>query len=757
MAVTIKDVARRAGVSVGTVSNVINGNKNVKEDKRALVEKAIKELNFRPNQKARGLKLRGSNCIGVILSDISDRTNAQILESLQKNIKKHGYEMMLDFSDDIEENEKKALKMMVDKGVAGIIITTCQPSNTDLFNDILKAVPMAFLQREVRGGECNYIRFNNYDLVYKATQYLIEKNYYSIAIFTGREDYSCEKDCIDGYLACLKNNGFNVDHNFIVSNNLDENDAYKSAVNLIRNQAMPASFIASSERVAEGILQAINDTKVNVGRQFQIVSLSGQHREECLVEGDILKLSRPAYELGKKAVETLLDNINSQFIYDRKQIEVGEDYRIEKHLVKEYTRRELPAVKFFKDRVNVLVYSSPVAYAVDSLKMDFYISNNIDINLQILDYDSLYREVMSCKSQRGAEGADVLMIDTKWVSHLVREGIILDISEKVAKNQINLKDYFADSIKACEEAKDRLYSIPIMYGEQMLLYRKDIFEDEDLRQSFAKLYNAELRPPTNWLEFNIIAKYFTKEYNPDSPVEFGTSLAGGLNNTVVSEIMPRIWAYGGDCLDNNLNVILDKGEVSRALKNYLECYRYATPSSRSNGYEQQLLEFINGQVAAVVCFSSVAVDLANKTKSKMLRRTGFAAIPGNISSFGDWGLAINASSSRKEAAFEFLKWACSPKIAAKMRNFDVSVPQPLAGKGREISGGYPWNKLFKEGSKATRRATNLKSESGTVLNYYEFQDIIAAMVLNARDEGTDIGIAIERAAEALENLVKKSS
>ena len=125
--VTIKDVARRAGVSVATVSNYLNKTKPVSGETAARVAKAVEELQYTQNLMAKSLKSSVYNSIGVILPNLSDSYYVQIFQGIESAFNDANTDMNLAFSYDIPEMETKAALQMLEKQVRGLIVVTCQP------------------------------------------------------------------------------------------------------------------------------------------------------------------------------------------------------------------------------------------------------------------------------------------------------------------------------------------------------------------------------------------------------------------------------------------------------------------------------------------------------------------------------------------------------------------------------------------------------------------------------------------------------
>lgn len=147
--VTLKDVAKDAGVSVATVSCCLSGNKPVKEATRLKILESIEKLKYIPNASARNLKAPRSHLIGVVLTDIDDQYHAEIFKGVSSILQKEGYTVSVAFSNNHPEKERAIINDFISQNAAGLLIITCQPQNREFFqNRIMNFhIPTVFLDR----------------------------------------------------------------------------------------------------------------------------------------------------------------------------------------------------------------------------------------------------------------------------------------------------------------------------------------------------------------------------------------------------------------------------------------------------------------------------------------------------------------------------------------------------------------------------------------------------------------------------------
>jgi multiple sugar transport system substrate-binding protein len=254
------------------------------------------------------------------------------------------------------------------------------------------------------------------------------------------------------------------------------------------------------------------------------------------------------------------------------------------------------------------------------------------------------------------------MYDNPWLDILVANHCLADITGFVQAKEFN-KDIFLNKLpEKVGMLNNRYYGLPINFGPQLLLYRKDLFDNPLIQEQFEKKYQTKLRVPKTWFEFNVISSFFTRSQNSSSPVEFGTSVAAKNASVLLPELMPRIWAYGGEVFDTYGNVAVDTPEFIKGVTSFIETFSSTNPASLDDNVEKTVEDFYLGKSAMLVGFASFIADVNNHSKSKIIGKIGYDYIPGGISVLGCWGFGISARSNQVEEAFELIRWTCDPDL-----------------------------------------------------------------------------------------------
>ena len=193
---TIKDVARLAGVSHGTVSNVVNGTKTVNSEIVKRVQSAIKELQYQPNAKARSLRISKTNLIGVVLPNITDRVYSQFYSGIESIFQQAGYTILLFITEDKVEREKEALKKLQEQRAEAILLVSCMPQGYKLIDAILASETKLIFVRRKPAEECGrwYVGLDEAALLQNVVETLIQQGYRSFLLVADKAIYSNEAE-----------------------------------------------------------------------------------------------------------------------------------------------------------------------------------------------------------------------------------------------------------------------------------------------------------------------------------------------------------------------------------------------------------------------------------------------------------------------------------------------------------------------------------------------------------------------------------
>lgn len=306
MTVTIKDVARKAGVSISTVSRVINESKPVSPEARRKVIKAIEELGYRPNEIARSLVTKKSNVIGVIVDDIGSSYVAQIVRGIEEVGHMYNYDILLCSTYGDKEAEERFTQLLLQKQVAAIILLS-EIYNEDVIAYLkFASIPFVYLNKYYNVLESPTVRINNYLASKKVMDYLIKCKHRNIAYVTQEKDIdlTVEKHKLQAYKDVMndikepqiiyKVNGHTISTGYEFGREI-END--------IRENKITAVFCCDDE-IAIGLINYCHDHNIRVPDSISIVGY-GNISIASYIRPKLTTIMEPYYDIGAVSVRKL--------------------------------------------------------------------------------------------------------------------------------------------------------------------------------------------------------------------------------------------------------------------------------------------------------------------------------------------------------------------------------------------------------------------------------------------------------------------
>ena len=305
---TIHDVAKRAGVSLSTVSRVINGHPSVSPQTRGRVEAAIRDLQYEKTKTEQVRPARKMKAVGLIVPDILNPFFACLIKGIEHVSRIHNYSLILCDSENNAAIEQQHLNALADRAVDGIIII---PSSETVSVDRLvrNNVPFVFLDRflEIKGA--NYVISDNEEGAFQAVKYLLKLGHRRIVNLTGPQYLSTEKERFKGYQRALLEEGIEQNEEFIICGNYELEDAYHEVAALLKKHVTFTAIFATNDIMAFGAKQALEEQGFNVPDD---VSLVGYDDIRFSLTLSLTSVAQPTHEMGRNAMVLLIDLIKGR-------------------------------------------------------------------------------------------------------------------------------------------------------------------------------------------------------------------------------------------------------------------------------------------------------------------------------------------------------------------------------------------------------------------------------------------------------------
>ncbi|QSX04901.1 LacI family DNA-binding transcriptional regulator [Sedimentibacter sp. zth1] len=310
--ITIKDVARLSGVSISTVSRVINDSKPVSPEVRKKVLEIIKETGYKPNDVARSLVTRKSYLIGVIINNLAQSYVADIVRGIEEIGKMYDYDILLCSSYFSVEAQKKYLQLLDRKQAEGIFLVGY--NFDDEIVQIAKSLnkPCVYFTKNVKEG-MNYISIDNFSASYEATNYMIKQGRKKIAFISDFENrVTVENDKICGYKKALKNNDINIENlNIYVANGRRYHHSYEIGHKILDDLHSIDAILCSNDELAIGIMNYLLDNGIKIPEDISVMGF-GSLREGKYVRPELTSIGEPFYDYGAVGMRMLIKTIKGE-------------------------------------------------------------------------------------------------------------------------------------------------------------------------------------------------------------------------------------------------------------------------------------------------------------------------------------------------------------------------------------------------------------------------------------------------------------
>lgn len=315
-AVTIYDVAREAGVSMATVSRVVNGNPNVKPATRKKVSDVIERLNYRPNAVARGLASKKTTTIGVIIPDITNLFFAELAKGIEDIATMYKYNIILTSADANQHQTTQAVDNLLNKQVDGIIFM-----DYDIEPDLISMVKTVNTPVVLSGTYTRDKEIPSVNIDYKQATYEVAKDlltrHEAIALVTGDSQNAVIEDMrLPGYLKAIEEAGSTPDERLIIQ----KHRPYEKGDDILRSLIADGAgaVITTDDRTAVSLLNAALDQGIKVPEDFEIYA-SNNCKLTTYVRPQLSSIQVPLYDIGAVAMR-LLTKIMDKEEVDEKQI-----------------------------------------------------------------------------------------------------------------------------------------------------------------------------------------------------------------------------------------------------------------------------------------------------------------------------------------------------------------------------------------------------------------------------------------------------
>ncbi len=334
---TMLDVAQSAGVSVATVSAVVNSSAPVSPELRSRIEMAIEQIGYKRNTIARSLKIGTTRTIGLIVADITNPFFTDVVSVIQDVLHRAGYAVMLCCNDEDTRLQDEQIDLLLDRMVDGLIIA---PAGEDAHLSRILAstkTPTVLIDRLCDGVESDAVVLDNRRAVHDATAYMLNLGHRRIGYISGSLATSTGRERLAGYRAALDAEAIVFEENLVQIGNFREKDAYKAAMQLLIRADRPTAIFSANNLMVIGVMKAIRDIGLRCPEEISVVSFDDFPWADVF-QPHLTTIAQPVQAIGEQAAQLLIDRLSG------KEVEAPRRLMLQGRLIIRDSCRPVPIV-----------------------------------------------------------------------------------------------------------------------------------------------------------------------------------------------------------------------------------------------------------------------------------------------------------------------------------------------------------------------------------------------------------------------------
>lgn len=671
---TIKDIAEAAGVSRGTVSNVLNGRDVVSSEKIQKVMKVVEEMGYSINEKAQNLRKGSAKLLAVVLPNIEDHLYADFYTHFHAIAEKEGYVTDLYITNDNPDYERSLIARMKSRLTEGIaVFSSISDGSKPYFESGFSVDDVLFISRK-QTYESRFLGFDMEKIGGELAAYANSKDGNKIAFVTGTLHCDSRKRLCESFVEHIKKE--NPECSLRVCATTKE--CRYLEINRLFSKEIPDVVITENIGLAH-IVKNIWKDFYKEG-EVEIITIS----EVCPIPVEEYTRYEVDYQtLGERAAERLIK---------RNDFSVKEEILSAKGFA--HWPHQLNAKS--GEVINVLSVGSPTTMALKTMARYYQEVSGNQLILTELSIDSIY-EIL--KNWSSGMAFDIIRMDKEWLPWMAEQ--VFEPLKNVDPNVENyLEGFLPNTLEEYAYVNEKLYAFPGTPSIQLLFYRKDLFEDTKLKRLYYEKYKEHLKVPETFAEYNQIAHFFTRSENEQSPVKYGCTFTGGKDGVAGVEFLMRYYSHTRGLWSGNSSEKNDE-VLKLALEETVNSWKCSSKRHHA-WWTESVQEFADGETAMTIQYTNHAAGFS-KEDSKVIGKLGWAMVPGGNPLLGGSVSGISKYSEKKQASLDFLKWINRNDINTAVTLFGGMPSKEAVYENSEIKNAYPWMSFAKNCFESARK------------------------------------------------------
>lgn len=306
----IKRIAQLAGVSGATVSKILNGkDQAISEATRKRVLEIVEREGYIPNAIAKGLKIKNTKTIGLIIPDVMNLFFSELSRGVEDSADKVGYSLILCNTDNNEAKERKYLRVLQGKMVDGIIMTAVEDKREDYLEGCTR--PIVLLDRDIATNRpVGRIKVDNNQGIYDAVCHLYQRNCARIGFISSATTNTLSQDRLNGYKRALAENGTAYDEDMVYLGSYSVDTGYRGVMALLAGSKIDG-ICCGNDLIAIGAIKALKERNIRIPEDVKVIGYDDIFISNY-IDPPLTTVKQPIYDMGREAVDLLIDMIEKR-------------------------------------------------------------------------------------------------------------------------------------------------------------------------------------------------------------------------------------------------------------------------------------------------------------------------------------------------------------------------------------------------------------------------------------------------------------
>lgn len=654
---TIKDIAKAAGVSHGTVSNVLNKRGGVSYEKIQLVERTAIAMGYAIDEKASLLRRGTTRTIMTILPNITERHYADLYTGILRCAEKRRYSVRMFLTNGLPYLERSAIKEALAQKASGVLTVSCLEAPHQEYAALAaRNIALLFCMRPPVGDAFPAYSF---DMEETAALALAQVDDPSTAFVLADGLAFADQAAFCRRLSTV------IPADQLFDNSQAEPSPMLYA--LANRDPAPSCVICANETLAECIRHVYRQGCIPPPPIIALVSLRPAVDEQyCTVALNYRML-------GHEGTAALIAHLD------------GGCSLASRVFAASGCQKALSALVPLRPKpIRVLAHETPSVIALKLLAHRFTHNTGIPVEIHACSMEEVFERLEHPED----EGWDVVRLDPSTLSYLAPR-VLRPLTDIDARASVALGAFLPHLSDDFSRVGGQLYALPFDISVQMLFYQRSLFEDMGQIRAFYEQTGKQLEVPSTYGELDHVCRFFTRAFRPDSPVAYGASPAPARPTSIASDYLPRLLAAGGLSYTASGCLNLATPQAHKALVDYIAYVSYANPV-QAGSWSAVAENFINEQAATAVLYVNHASRFVRTQSANVGVEIGFAPIPGGHPLLAGGSLGICATSAQAEDAYAFIRWATGAQIASELVMLGGVSACSCVYEQREILDTYPW-------------------------------------------------------------------